>query len=204
MRKSALFKERVNGRVLLGLLAAALSACSYLPLPGPKEAPVSVNVTETGVSPTSARSAVWLAAERPGLSAAAKDYLFVGPMTVNREGARRGYLWFGAGTTIDRHITGADKPVLDTVILVADGTPMTFDLIPWDNDPATSPYPLAIDQYASYAARVTASQLRQLGNATELGAYVTDVNGRSPLYQVVEGSAGDWIAGGDLAASNRD
>lgn len=195
---------RLSKQLGLCLLAATMSACGYLPLPGLKEAPVGVSVTETGVSPTSSRSALWLAAVRPGLSASAKDYLFVGPMTVNREGARRGYLWFGAGTTIDRHITGADKPVLDTVILVADGTPMTFDLIPWDNNPATSPYPLAIDHYASYAARVTTSQLRQLGNASELGAYVTDVNGRSPLYQVVEGSAGDWIAGGNLAASNRD
>lgn len=187
--------------VLVGMAAICLCACSWLPKgDGP-----AVNITETGVSPTSSRSAVWLAAVRPGLSAVGKDYLFVGPMTVNREGARRSYLWFAAGTTIDRHITGADKPQLESVVMVADGTPMTFDLVRWSNDKASAPYPLSIDSYVSYAARVTASQVRQLANAGTLEAYVTDINGRSPVYSVVEGEARDWLSNGaDYSAASRD
>lgn len=190
-----------RAHILVGTMALLLGACSWLP----KGDGLTTSITETGVSPTSSRSAVWLAAMRPGLSAVGKDYLFVGPMTVNREGSRRSYLWFAAGTTIDRHITGAEKPQLESVVMVADGTPMTFDLVPWDNGKASSPYPLTIDSYVSYAARVTASQVRQLANADTLEAYVTDINGRSPLYSVVEGEARDWLNyGADFAAASRD
>lgn len=182
----------IAGSVLL------LGGCSWLP--NRTEPPPSV--TEAGVSPTSNREAVWLAAERPGLSAVGKDYLFVGPMTVNREGARRSYLWFAVGTTIDRRITGVDKPQLDTIVLLVDGAHMTFDLVPWDNEASSSPYAPAIDSYVSYAARVTSSQVRQLAAAAELQAFLTDANGRSPVYSVVQGQASDWLSNGRAAAAN--
>ncbi len=153
---------------------------------------LTASVTDSGVSATSSREAVWLAAPRRGLSAVGKDYLFVGPMTVNREGARRTYLWFAVATTIDRHLTGAPQPTLEQVVMLVDGTPMTFDLIAWD-DAASSPYPLAIESYSSYAARVTNSQIRQIASADTVAAYVTDSNGRSPIYLVVKGDPGDWL-----------
>lgn len=171
------------------LAMLTLGGCSLFPDAGD----TLTNSIQTGVSPGSSRDAVWLAAQRPGLSVAGKDYLFVGPMTVNRDGLRRSYLWFAVGTTIDRHLTGVAKPELETVVLVVDGTPMTFDLTAWDNAKASAPYPLSIESYVSYAARVTASQLRQLVQAETLEAYVTDANGRSPLYVVVSGDPGDWL-----------
>ena len=185
-------------RVLTAVAIVSAAGCSWLP----SRDTAPPNITETGVSPTSTRESVWLAAERPGLSAVGKDYLFVGPMTVNREGARRSYLWFAVGTTIDRHITGADKPQLDTIVLLVDDTPMTFDLVPWDNAADASPYPMAIDSYVSYAARVTSSQVRQLANASVLQAYLTDENGRSPVYSVVQGQASDWLSYGRSSAAN--
>ena len=189
-------------RLILTAVAAVLaSACAWLPQADSSTASVADNTVETGVSPTSSRDAVWLAASRPGLSAVGKDYLFVGPMTVNRDGDRRSYLWFAVGTTIDRRLTGAPKPELESVVLVTDGTPMTFDLIAWDNSGASAPYPLTIDSYVSYAARVTASQMRQLAEADTLEAYVTDPNGRSPLYVVVEGNPGDWLVSSGAARS---
>lgn len=187
----------ILSRLLIIVVAMSVAGCAWLP----GRDKVAPNITETGVSPTSTREAVWLAAERPGLSAVGKDYLFVGPMTVNREGARRSYLWFAVGTTIDRRITGADKPQLDTIVLLVDGTPMTFDLVPWDNSADASPYSLAIDSYVSYAARVTSSQVRQLADASMLQAYLTDENGRSPVYSVVQGQASDWVSYGRTAAA---
>lgn len=183
------------------ILTVVACGCSWLP----KSGDLTASITETGVSPTSSQEAVWLAAPRPGLSAVGKDYLFVGPMTVNREGSRRSYLWFAVGTTIDRHLTGVPKPALDTVVLLLDGTPMTFDLIAWDNNADSAPYPLTIDSYSSYAARVTSSQIRQLANADTLEAYLTDADGRSPVYEVVQGDPGDWLTGsGNYSASSRD
>ena len=183
---------------LTALAAVFASACTSLPQADGSSAGVAGNPVETGVSPTSAHDAVWLAAPRPGLSAVGKDYLFVGPMTVNRDGSRQSYLWFAVGTTLDRRLTGAPKPELETVVLVADGAPMTFDLIAWDSTGPSAPYVSSIGSDAAYAARVTGSQMRQLAKADTLEAYVTDVNGRSPLYVVVDGNPADWlIAGGD-------
>lgn len=187
------------GTTLTAVAAVLVSACTSLPQADVSAAGVAGNTIETGVSPTSLRDAVWLAAPRPGLSAVGKDYLFVGPMTVNRGGSPQSYLWFAVGTTIDRRLTGAPKPELETVVLVTDGTPMTFDLIAWDSNGASAPYPLTIDSYVSYAARVTGSQLRQLAEADTLEAYVTDVSGRSPLYVVVEGDPADWLMSGGPA-----
>lgn len=190
----------------MSILNRLVFVCSVLLLGGcawlPNRTEPAPSITESGVSPTSNREAVWLAAERPGLSAVGKDYLFVGPMTVNREGARRSYLWFAVGTTIDRRITGVDKPQLETIVLLVDGSHMTFDLIPWDNKVSSSPYSPAIDSYVSYAARVTSSQVRQLAGAAELQAFLTDANGRSPVYSVVQGQASDWLSYGRAAVAN--
>ena len=187
--------------MLTAVAAVLAGGCTWLPQADGSAAGVAGNTVEAGVSPTSSRNAVWLAAPRPGLSAVGKDYLFVGPMTVNRDGSRQRYLWFAVGTTIDRRLTGAPKPELETVVLVTDGTPMTFDLIAWDSTGAYAPYPLTIDSDVSYAARVTGSQLRQLAEADTLEAYVTDVNGRSPRYVVVEGDPADWLTSGGNARS---
>ena len=177
------------GKVWTVALLAALGGCAWLSDPQERAAVV----TEAGVSPLDSERAVWLAAPRPGLSVAGKDYLFVGPMRVNRDGVRQAYLWFGFGTTLDRRLTGAPKPELDAVVLMVDGAPMSFDLIAWDDGADASPYPLPIESDVSYAARVTASQMRQLAYAVDLGAYVTDAEGRSPLYSLVRGSPGDWL-----------
>lgn len=135
---------------------------------------------------------LWMAAPRPGLSAVGKDFLFVGPMSENRSGRSQEYLWFAVGTTIDRRVTGSPQPVLDSVVLTIDGTPMTFDIVPWDQSTRPTPFELVIESYASYAARITDSQLSMLANAQSLEAYVTDADGRSPTYTVVVGEQQAW------------
>lgn len=193
----------MNGRgtILIALAAIGAGGCAWLP----RSDSLASDVTEAGVWPSRSRDAVWFAARRPGLSAVAKDYLFAGPMTVNRDGSRDRYLWFAVGTTIDRHLTGAPKPELETVVLLVDGTPMTFDLNAWDDGTASSPYALSVGRYVSYAARVTGSQLGELANADALEAYVTDSNGRSPKYVVVRGDPAEWrsFGGGQSATSQR-
>jgi hypothetical protein len=166
-----------------------LSGCGWQRGPDTR----ATDIVESGVSPIGSKEAVWLAAPRPGLSAAGKDYLFVGPMTVNRDGAHRSYLWFAIGTTIDRHLMGTPKPTLQTIVLLVDGIPMTFDLTPWDKSANSSPYPLSIASYSSYAARVTDSQIRQLAIAGTVQAYVTDANDRSPIYNIVKGDPAKWL-----------
>jgi hypothetical protein len=156
---------------------------------------VAEPATAYSVAASAAAAPVWLAAPRPGLSAVGKDYLFVGPMSVNRNGQAQSYLWFALGTTLDREIMGAPRPAVQSVLLIVDGTPMTFDLVPWDDTNRPTPFQLTIENYAGYAARITQSQLRQLAGAAELAAYVTDPGGRSPRYAVVRGEAATWHNG---------
>ena len=179
---------------LAGVFAAGAigPGCSWLPFSGQQ----SRDTTEAGVSATGSNEAVWMATTRPGLSAVGKDYLFVGPMTVNRDGRRQRYLWFAIGTTIDRHLTGAPRQHHEAVVLLVDGTPMTFELTEWENTSRASPYPLSIRADVTYAARVTSSQVRRLAAARVIGAYVTDPSGRSPVYSVVRGDPGDWVSSG--------
>ena len=167
--------------LLLGALTV-LAACSAQRVGEQEE-------RATGASAAATGNMLWLAAERPGLSRVGKDYLFAGPMSVNRSGSSERMLYLALGTTIDRRITGADEPILDTVVFNVDGSLMTFDLISWEWRGDLKPFDPAIEARSSYAAPVTGSQLRALSRAANLTAWVTDNEGRSPQYELVGGEA---------------
>lgn len=154
----------------------------------------SVDAGQRGVeSMSQVREPIYLTANRPGLSLVGKDYLFTGPVTVAGSGPAQDYLWFAVGSTIDRELTGAAEPVLDEILLVIDGVPMTFDLIPWSQAAQYSPYKLDVKTHASYAARITRSQVRTIAAAQELTAYVTGDDHRSPVYTMMGGELRRWL-----------
>jgi len=191
--------SRLTG-ICIGLLTLGLSACGTQD----QYSLVSDMSDATGISMTRPRQPVQLAALRPGLSAVGKDYLFAGPVSVSGLGAPQAYLWFALGSTIDRRYTGAPEPTFQTVILLIDGTPMTFDLSPWSGASGTEPYELDIRPSASYAAKITNSQIRQIANAQILEAYVADADNRSPRYSMVSGDLRDWLdfcCGGESSAA---
>ena len=169
----------------------------------PEEPQTPMAAVESGLSATSSEGAIWLAAQRPGLSAVGKDFLFAGPMTVNRNGVQRRYLWFALGTTVDRQITGAVQPDLESVVLLVDDTPMHFEIMPWNNAADAQPYALPFASRKTYAARVTASQIRALAGANRVEGYVTDAAGRSPTYSLVHGDPATWVPGPLTAESLR-
>jgi len=129
---------------------------------------------------------VTLAVPRRGLSAVGDDYLFMGPVSLNRNGRAQSYLWLALATTIDRQVSGADQPTLKRIIIRVDGVPMTFDLEPWNESIDNAPFDTPLRAQAAFRSRVTASQLEKLGDAAVLDAYVTDQDNRSPLYTVVK------------------
>ena len=135
---------------------------------------------------------VALLAPRPGLSIVGKDYLFAAPVTVNRQGSLKNYLWFALGSTTDRVLTNTPEPTFDTIVLVVDGVPMTFDLTPWSEASGATPFEVGVHERAAYAARVTQSQVRRIASATHLEAYVTDADDRSPTYVFADGELGGW------------
>ena len=173
-------------RPILIAILLSCAACSGQPIDDRQADELHAYVAATG-------NIIWLAAERPGLSRVGKDYLFAGPMSVNRGGASQRMLYLAFGTTVDRHITGADEPQLDTVVFEIDGSIMKFDLIPWDSDADSVPFDPAIMARRNFAVRVTASQLRALAGAASIKAWVTDENGRSPEYRLVVGQPSDLL-----------
>lgn len=150
---------------------------------------------QTGESFTQVREPLHLVTTRPALSRVGKDYLFVAPVTVSGSQEPQKYLWFSFGSSIDRQITGAEQPIANSIVLVLDGMPMTFDLVPWAKIASSRPYDTSVEHYASFGSRVTASQLRRLSTTRELSAFVTNNNFRSPDYVL---SAGEYEAWADL------
>lgn len=148
---------------------------------------------QTGISLTRPAEPLQLAARRPGLSDVGKDYLFTAPVTVSGIGAPQTYLWFGVGSSVDRHIRGAPLPQWQSIIVVVDGTAMTFDLIPWSEAASSTPYKTSARLLRSYAAKVTSSQIRQIAGAQHLEAFVTDIDTRSPVYSFISGDQGEWL-----------
>lgn len=174
--------------IILLMAAAAAGACGNQPV-----SPFVQQLDETtGESLLRVQEPLRLVAEQPALSRVGKDYLFALPVSVagnNRSGT---YLWFGFGSTTDRGLTGAPVPDVNKIVLVVDGTPMTFDLRSWATIAASEPIDPGVDHYASFGARVTRSQLRRISNATDLSAFVTNRKNRSPTYKMTGGDATDW------------
>jgi hypothetical protein len=117
------------------------------------------------------RSAAPLVFARTDLrySRSARDYLYVGPLEVNRQGVREYYLWVGVATTLDR---GFLAPLVDTpstLNVTLDDEPMEFALRPLgelvsrtSREPV---YKTAVPLRAELVARVTLQQLEWLGMA---------------------------------------
>jgi hypothetical protein len=131
-------------------------------------------------------------AERPALSRVGKDYLFAAPVRVSGFDAPRTYLWFGVGSSIDRRITGASIPGVNSIVLLVDDMPMTFDLVRWSEVTPSEPFALDVEHYTSYGARVTGSQLRRIAAANSLRAFVANEDNRSPAFIIAGGAHQTW------------
>jgi len=176
--------------ILLILVMVCFGACSNQP-PAPFEKVVR---DDSGESFTQSRKPLRMVAPRAALSRVGKDYLFVAPVTVRDNGISKDYLWFSFGSTLDRRLTGSAAPAVKAIVLVIDGMPMTFDIVPWTEVASAEPFELSVEHYSSFSARVTASQLRRVSSAGELSAYVTNGADRSPLYTLSDGEFVEWSA----------
>lgn len=173
---------------LATLFALFVTGCGGQPV-----SPLVQNVDEsTGESFTHTREPVRMLASRPALSRVGKDYLFVAPVSVSGLGMPQNYLWFAFGSSVDRRITGAPVPGVNAIVLVVDDMPMTFDLVSWSDVASSEPYDLDVEHYVSFSARVTHSQLRRIAAASELSAFVTNREFRSPAYELIAGEYASW------------
>lgn len=123
----------------------------------------------TGVTVTSATEPLVLYNDNSGYAAYARDYVYLGPLEVNRMGTRSYFLWLGIWSTMrDDDSLARQRNGFESIVLYADGEPLPLDLAGWTLDsigvsqPAyVRPVAGAVDAYY----RVTADQIGLIARA---------------------------------------
>jgi hypothetical protein len=165
---------------------AALAACAAAP---------PLEQLDEGAGMTLLRSTAPLVFARTDLrySRSARDYLYVGPLEVNRQGVREYYLWVGVATTLDRGFIAPLVEAPRTLSVVLDGEPMEFALRPLGElvrrTSGGPVYSTTVPLQAELAARVTLQQLEWLSMADVASLAVVE-QGSQRIYVRWQGSAG--------------
>lgn len=121
--------------------------------------------------------------EQSGRAAYARNYVYLGPLWVNKSGDYRYYLWLGIWST---HVESVDnarrRDAFESVTIIADGEPLSLDVGGWTHsvigasrDVYTRPVASALDAYYP----VTLDQIRLLAEATDIRIRSAGVTGGS-------------------------
>lgn len=146
----------------------------------------------TGETIVTMRDPVVLARPVPHLSVAARDYVYLGPVEVDRTGAQEFYLWLGMASTIDRGLA-REVPFTPTrVSLFVDEQTLSFALTTWHEDASVSPYSVATPLYRSLRARVTLEDLERISRAQALSVELSDADGELARYAFWRGHMPEW------------
>ena len=110
--------------VLLALVAIAACSSSPQHLAG-KLDPL------TGVTVTRATSPLVLYRENSARAAYARDFVYVGPLTVNRMGSYNHYLWLGIWSSLSNQQLTDQRDGFESIVIFADGEPLRLELEGW-------------------------------------------------------------------------
>lgn len=150
------------------LLAIALTTLAVgLPVPTTAQRLTEQLDRETGVTVTSQGEPVAFARPQPQFSRSARDYLFLGPFEINRQGQRTYYLWVGVGTTLDRGYLAPQTPAPSTLYVSVNDEPVELSLHELADLGlgVKTVYATKVPLRAEYFARITLDQLRLFANA---------------------------------------
>ncbi len=167
------------------LLISALGACTTVP-------GISSHFDEdTGLTVVALQEPVVLARAVPRLATAARDYVYLGPVRINRMGSIESYIWVGAASTLDRAAAGEAPPLAAGLVLLLDGVPMQLVLEDWQ-DQIAPPYRVSAPLYATRRARVATDQIARIAAAGSIQVYLTSDAGATAAYAPWHGSYGSW------------
>ena len=106
----------------------------------------------------------------PRYSLSARDYVYLGPVETNRQGAREYFLWVGVATTIDRGFIAPEAQEPRTLYIEVRGEPIELPLKAWHELVPTGlkkpMYSTTVPLRQELAARVTLQQLALIGGAS--------------------------------------
>ncbi len=148
------------------VLAALLAGCgSSGPLVAEQLDPV------TGVTVTHATAPLVLYRDNSAIAAHARDFVYVGPVEVNRMGSYSYYLWLGIWSTIQDDNDFEQRDGFESVVIFADGEPLRLELKGWSSDSigvSTSIYPPPTASAANAYYPVTLDQIRLISQARDV------------------------------------
>jgi hypothetical protein len=150
--------------------------------------------TETGITLTGLQEPAIFYHASPRLAANVRDYLYVGPVEMNRMGKLANYLWIAEWSTIDRRpgessVTPVASPFAE-VVLFLDGLPMLLQDQHDKNDRKgvpLKPYSLPVDTINSVYMRVSRDQLRRIAAAKTMTISVSGID-RRRTYKLWSGN----------------
>lgn len=125
---------------------------------------------QSGATIVRGPSVLVYARTEPRYSRSARDYVYLGPVETNRQGAREYFLWVGVATTIDRGFIAPEAPQPRTLYIEVRGEPIELPLKAWHELVPTGfkkpMYSTTVPLREELAARVTLQQLALIGSAS--------------------------------------
>ena len=156
---------------VLLLAAGLLAACS-------SATRLTVESLDTGTGATVMRATVPLIlySDNSAYAAHARDFVYIGPVEVNRMGTRSHYLWLGIWSTIrDDERLAPDRDGFESVVLLVDGEPFPLELAGWTLEAIGVSQPVYVKPVASAADayyHITLNQVRRLAAAERIDLHV--------------------------------
>lgn len=146
----------------------------------------------TGVTVTHATAPIVLYRDNSAYAAHARDYVYLGPVEINRMGDYSYYLWLGIWSTISDEERAFQRDGFESITLYADGEPLQLELVGWTLESIGVSEPVYIKPVASAADayyRVTIDQIRLIANAREIELHAGTAPVRVYLMWDRQGSA---------------
>ncbi len=125
----------------------------------------------TGVTVTRSTSPLVLYRENSARAAYARDFVYVGPLSVNNMGNYNHYLWLGIWSSLSTQQLPDQRDGFESIVIFADGEPLRLELEGWTlasigvSQPVyNKPTATAADAYYS----VTMDQIRVIAEAHDI------------------------------------
>ena len=158
--------QRRRNIIVVSLLAGLAVACG-------SSAPLLEESLDygTGVTLTRSTAPVVLYRDNSGHAAYAKDFVYLGPIEVNRMGSYNYYLWLGIWSTLDDSSRWTQRDGFESITLYADGEPLQLEVAGWSAEAIGASRPVFTKPVASAADAyypVTVDQIRLIAEARDL------------------------------------
>jgi len=132
----------------------------------------------TGVTVTTSHTPMVFSRETPGYGARARNYVNMGVIEVNRIGAYEYYLWLGIWNTDQVASVGERRDGFESIVIFADGEPLSLELIGWTPDAIGTSEPAYLKPVAQSVDAyylVTLDQIRMIADAADIRLRATGI-----------------------------